>query len=346
MSSAGRESRCLPPDPPQSGRMEYDWSSLDELRTTYLEGTAGKGDYWATDELLSGYDVTFARRIAWKWHHVFRDLARLGWTPPAGAVYDWGCGTGVAAREFLTAFPDAGLTSVGLHDRSRRAMNFASAAVRREFPEIPAATSEPEGPFTLLISHVLTELPAAALNELLKIAARASAILWVEPGTSAASRQLVQAREQLRADFHPIAPCLHRHGCGLLAAGHEKDWCHFFATPPPEVYTDRDWVQFGRIMGIDLRSLPLSYLVLDRRPPNDPVPGAVRILGKHRLYKGHALLDACNATGVHERRFTKRTAPVFFRAMTKGKTSTLQQWTLTENEITSLTEPGAPAGQD
>jgi hypothetical protein len=64
----------------------------------------------------------------------------------------------------------------------------------------------------------------------------------------------------------------------------------------------------------------------------------VRIIGKRRLYKGHALLDACDAVGVHERRFTKRTDPLLFRAMNKGKTSTLQQWTLEGNEVTSLKE--------
>lgn len=324
--------------PRSLGFMEYDWSSLDELRTTYLEGTAGKGDYWANDALLSGYDVTFARRIAWKWHHVLRDLGRLGWSPPPGAVYDWGCGTGVAVREVLAAFPEAGLNAVALHDRSRRAMAFAASAVRSEFPGTPVTHEEPDGPFTLLISHVVTELDDTTLAGLMKVASRAAAILWVEPGTSIASGKLVQAREQLRDAFYPIAPCLHRHGCGLLAAGHERDWCHFFATPPPEVYTDRDWVQFGRIMGIDLRSLPLSYLVLARQPTAGPAPGAVRIVGKHRLYKGHALLDACDASGVNERRFTKRTAPAFFRSMTKGRTDTLQQWTLEGNEIKGIAE--------
>lgn len=318
--------------------MEYDWASLDELRKTYLDGTAGQGDYWNSDELLAGYDATFARRIAWKWHHVFRDLTGVGWAPPSGAVYDWGCGTGVAVREFLAAYSGAGLNAVSLHDRSRRAVGFASAAVRREFPDIPVTPAEPEGPFTLLLSHVVTELPEKTFSELLKLAGRAAAVVWVEPGTSAASAQLIKAREALRESFYPVAPCLHRNRCGLLEAGHENDWCHFFAAPPNEVYTDGDWVQFGRIMGIDLRALPLSYLVLDRRPPGEPVPGAVRIIGKHRLYKGHALLDACDGSGVHERRFTKRTDPAFFRAMNKGKTSTLQQWTLAGNEVTSLKE--------
>lgn len=328
--------------------MEYDWSSLDELRTTYLEGTAGQADYWATDELLAGYDATFARRIAWKWHHVLRDLAGLGWAPPAGAVYDWGCGTGVAVREFLAAYPEAGLTNVAIHDRSRRAVGFATAAVRREFPDVTVTAAEPEGPFTLLLSHVVTELTEKTMTDLLKIAGRAAAVVWVEPGTSVASAQLIKAREVLRETFHPIAPCLHRFRCGLLEAGHENDWCHFFATPPNEVYTDRDWVQFGRIMGIDLRSLPLSYLVLDQRAPVEPLPGSVRVIGKRRLYKGHALLDACDASGVNERRFTKRTNPPFFRAMNKGRTGTLQQWNLSGNEVTSLNDLGAdqPADDD
>ncbi|RYD28903.1 MAG: hypothetical protein EOP86_22430, partial [Verrucomicrobiaceae bacterium] len=157
-----------------------------------------------------------------------------------------------------------------------------------------------------------------------------------------ASQRLVQAREKLRATFHPVAPCTHCEGCGLLAPGHEQDWCHFFATPPSEVYTDGEWVRFGREMGIDLRSLPLSYLVLDRRAPasaSSSLPdGTVRVVGRHRLYKGHAQLDACDASGVHERRFTKRTDPAFFRAMNKHRTGTLQQWTLDGNEVTSLKE--------
>lgn len=319
--------------------MEYDWSSLDELRTTYLEGTAGQADYWSGDTLLSGYDATFARRIAWKWQFVFGELARLNWAPPAGGIVDWGCGTGVAAREFLAAYEGAGQGGVWLHDRSSKAVRFAAAAVRREFSAVNVNLGVPTGEgFVLLISHVLTELGDAALADLLKVVERAAAVIWVEPGTSAASGRLVLAREKLRETFHPVAPCLHRERCGLLMPGHEQDWCHFFAPAPNEVYTDAEWVQFGRVMGIDLRSLPLSYLVLDRRIPAPRPEGAVRLVGRRRLYKGHALLDACDASGVHERRFTKRTDPPLFRSMNKHRTSTLQQWTLEGNEVTSLKE--------
>jgi len=66
--------------------MELDWRTLDELRATYLDGSAGPVDYWKTDSLLHGYDATFARRIAWKWHWVFADLERRGWSPPSGTL--------------------------------------------------------------------------------------------------------------------------------------------------------------------------------------------------------------------------------------------------------------------
>lgn len=319
--------------------MEYDWNSLDELRATYLEGTAGKVDYWTGETLLSGYDATFARRIAWKWHFVFGELARRGWTPPGGAILDWGCGTGVAAREFLKEYEGAGQSGVWLHDRSPKAVRFATAAARSEFPSVNVNPGIPANDgFVLLLSHVLTELTDAALPELLKLVDRASAVIWVEPGTSAASKRLVQARESLREQFQIVAPCVHRETCGLLAARHEEDWCHFFASAPNEVYTDGDWVRFGREMGIDLRSLPLSFLVLDRRVPGPLPEGTVRLIGRRRLYKGHALLDACDASGVHERRFTKRTDPALFRSMNKYRTSTLQQWTLDGNEAATLEE--------
>lgn len=327
--------------------MDYDWNSLDDLRTTYLEGTAGQADYWSSATLLEGYDATFARRIAWKWQYVLGELTRVGWAPPldagnagtAPAVVDWGCGTGVAVREVLKAWPEAGRGGVWLHDRSPKAVRFASEAVKRDFPEVRVqAGVPPVDGFILLISHVLTELTDAALTDLLALMRRAAVVLWVEPGTSAASQRLVQARESLRETFQVAAPCTHRARCGLLAEGHEQDWCHFFAPPPNEVFTDAEWVQFGRVMGIDLRSLPLCYLVLDRREPAPLPEGTVRLVGRHRLYKGHALLDACDASGVNERRFTKRTDPPMFRAMNKHKVSTLQQWTLAGNEITSLKE--------
>lgn len=317
---------------------DFDWEDLAELRAAYLEGTAGVADYWASDSLVRAYDATFARRIAWKWHHVFRDLARLSWTPPQGAVHDWGCGTGVAAREWLGHFGTEGVGQVSASDRSARAQRFATEAVRREFPAVSAAPRAGDEISVFLVSHVLTELNDTGLAEMLAMARRAQCVVIVEPGTRDASARLVKVRELLRDEFAPVAPCLHSGTCGLLAGDRLHDWCHFFATPPSEVFQDAGWAFFSREMGIDLRALPLSYLVMDKRPVPPRPPQAVRLLGSHRIYKGYALLQACTESGVDERRLTKRTDPLFFRRLGKGRTDSLQHWQLDGDEITSATD--------
>ena len=314
--------------------MDFDWNTLEELRASYLSGTAGVADYWKTDALLRGYDATFARRIAWKWHWVFGELDRRGWSPPDGTVLDYGCGTGVAVREVMGKYP--GFTSVALHDKSPRALKFATETVRREFPDVSVSPRTPDACGLMLVSHVLTELDDAGMAELLVEAEKAEAVIFVEPGSYDASRKLIALREKLRGTMHAVAPCVHSGKCGLLTAENERHWCHFFAPPPNLVFTDGDWFHFGRIMGIDLRSLPLSFLVMDRRP-SAPLPaGSVRVLGQPRMYKAHVLLHGCDASGVAEKRLTKRTDAAFVKATDKRRTLTLQQWETDGSEITRV----------
>ena len=314
--------------------MDFDWNTLDELRASYLNGTAGAADYWKTEALLRGYDATFARRIAWKWHWVFAELDRRGWTPPPGTALDYGCGTGVAVREMMGKYP--GFTSIALHDKSPRALKFATETVRREFPDAAVSPRLPDNCGLLLVSHVLTELDEAGTAELLAMAEKAQAVIFVEPGTYDASRRLIALREKLRGAMHPVAPCVHSETCGLLTAANDRHWCHFFAPPPNIVFTDGGWVKFGKIMGIDLRSLPLSFLVLDRRAPAPLPAGSVRVLGHPRMYKAHVLLFGCDATGVAEKRLTKRTDAAFVKATGKERTPTLQRWETDGHDITRV----------
>ncbi len=58
---------------------------------------------------------------------------------------------------------------------------------------------------------------------------------------------------------------------------------------------DGNWARFAKIAGVDLRSLPLSYLVLDKRSVTETAE--VRVIGRPRVYKAHALLLGCDATG-------------------------------------------------
>lgn len=319
-----------------------DWDTIDldrllHLRKGFLEGSAGTADYWQSPDDLEAYDRTFGQRIAWKWDYVLDELEALGYAPPAGTVLDWGCGSGVASRRFLSRQAPAAVSRLQLHDRSALAMRFAARQVAAQWPDLPISTAPQAAPADiLLVSHVLTELSPAQTDALVALAAQASAVLWVEPGTFQASRALLAVRERLRGHLGVVAPCTHCGPCGLLADANTRHWCHFFAPTPTEVFMDGGWARFARAAGIDLRSLPVSYLALDKRPIAGPPADAVRILGQARTYKAYALLLGCDRSGVHDRRLMKRTDPAAFHALRKGRCASLCRCRLAGHDIAEL----------
>src|SRR5205823_384060 len=117
----------------------------------------------------------------------------------------------------------------------------------------------------LVLSHVLNELTDEALAGLRRVVLRARAVIWVEVGTFAVSRRLGRIRDELRSAFGVIAPCTHQLGCPMFTPGSERHWCHFFAPPPVGVFADGNWVKFAQRAGIDLRSLPYSFLAMERK---------------------------------------------------------------------------------
>lgn len=315
---------------------EIDWKALERMRAAFLAGTAGGADYWQTESDLAAYDATFAQRIGWKWDYVLEELKRRGWTPPAGEVLDWGCGSGIAARAFLDHFGTKETARLRLWDRSHLAVTFAARRAREKFNSLKIVTGLNSGAVfdgTLLISHVLTELTSEQTEALAELAAQATSVIWVEPGTYECSLTLIAIRERLRERMNVIAPCTHAGRCGILAPENERHWCHHFAAPPPEVFVDGDWSRFANLLGIDLRDLPLSFLVLDSRPAPPLRPGAGRVLGHPRIYKAHALLLGCDASGVSERKLTKRTHPEEYRALKKGAAEVLREWECAGSEI-------------
>lgn len=315
---------------------EIDWSALERMRTAFLEGAAGKTDYWQSERDLAAYDATFAQRIGWKWDFVLGDLQRRGWTPPRGELLDWGCGSGVAARAVLDIFGADVATKLRLWDRSSMAMDFAARRAREKYPTLDVSTIStlPESfGGTVLISHVLTELTPEQIESLAAWTASAECVVWVEPGTYEASLTLIAIRERLRGAFNLVAPCPHQGRCGILAPENERHWCHHFAAPPPEVFTDSGWAQFANLLGIDLRDLPLSYLVMDRRPAPQLPENAMRLIGHPRIYKGYALLLGCDATAVSEQRLTQRSFPREYKQFKKGRHGSLAQWDCQTREI-------------
>jgi hypothetical protein len=323
--------RSLTVAPSLPALTEPDWNRLARLRELFLQSTEtrdGLPDYWRSNRDLEIYDATFGARIGWKWNAVLAEMQqRKIDLPGGGTLVDWGAGTGVASRAFLTHFSSERTFRVHVHERSRIAREFAEERIAGAHgveiePEMPA------DPSVLLVSHVLDELDASGLDDLVALARRAALVVWIVSGAKHTSRALSAARERVLDALDPLLPCTHRAACGILAPDQASNWCHHFATPAPEAFTTAHWRAFSRTLGIDLRALPYSYLVLRRRVGSadeelSPVAARgggdeeplVRILGSSRTEKGRARFEACSAEGVRTLTILERTDKGFVRAL-------------------------------
>ncbi len=319
---------------------EIDWTALDRLRARFLSGRTDGEPYWQSRADLASYDFTHGERIGWKWDHVLRELKLRGWRPESRAVLDWGCGSGIAARRAIAAFGPETFDLLTVWDHSPTACDFAAEAAQAKFPSLEVAQAtrgllDSDAPIgLLLVSHVLNELPPVALAELRELAARATEIIWVEPGTRDVSRQLGALREELHATFRVVAPCTHSNACPILAPGNERHWCHHFAPPPPEIFADSNWVKFGQRAGIDLRSLPYCFLALDRRA-NLPTPlDLSRVIGRPEHFKPYARVLSCDASGLAELELPKRADPSLFKQLERTKAPLVYRWQRDGDKLT------------
>lgn len=306
---------------------------LAALRARFLDGTAGDADYWKSEDELALYDEIFATRIGWKIDAAIRGLSRIGWTPQSNRIVDWGCGTGIATRCVLAEWP--GITEVALHDRSPSAVRFARERIARECKGVTFTAPAVDRDTLLVVSHVLNELKAEAEAELIDLILAAGEVIWVDAGTHAESRRLIAVREKILASDnapHVIAPCTHAARCGMLVLENARHWCHHFAEPPSDVFQNARWAELSRELGIDLRALPYSHLVLTRHTPPD-LAGAERIIGIPREAKGLRRVLSCGVEGVRELMLQKRDAPALYKALGKTNEYPPYRWQLTEGKI-------------
>ena len=307
-----------------------DWKKLKILRDRCLHDASE--NYWLTPRDLELYDLVFAARIGWKWNAVLRSLTHIGWKPQSDKMIDWGCGTGVASRQ-VTVWSD--IQQVTLVDQSPLALHFAQRELNKSHiatqVQAPGSVFSPKS--LLLLSHVLGELSDKEAEELAYQASVVDEIIWVEPGSHDISRKLSQIRSILiEAGHHLIAPCVHALSCPMLPTEQERHWCHFFAPPPSEIFQSAFWNEVSHQLGIDLRSLPYSYLACSRYHVPSWEIDAERVIGHPRSYKGYGKLFCCSTSGLHERTLQKRENPDLFKRLMKHQEGGVFTWQLRESK--------------
>ncbi len=276
---------------------DVDWSLLRQMREGFLKPEKSK-DYWASRKELEHYDLTFAARIGSKWRAVLEEVGDRD-LPDSMTLVDWGAGTGMASRVFGEEHFEK-IKEVLVWDRSALAASFAVEKLKAQGLEARVlAPAEPiPEPYWLLASHVWNELMEPGI--FLETLQRSEGFFWVEPGTPAISRAILEVRAMARESFEVLAPCPHQSACGLLAPENDAHWCHHFAPPDPEVFTTREWKRFSKELQIDLRSLPVSYLVATKSERRAFPPGTGRVIGRPRVYKGFVKGLLCTEEGVSD----------------------------------------------
>lgn len=292
---------------------------LERLRQRFLQALPQRTPYWTNKRELELYHATFAQRIGWKWRAVLDELRQYCWMLPAGVVVDLGCGTAIAAETVLQCFGSEGISELVLVDHSTIAVEYARERLSEQFRKLRIrAVTEWDIPpgSTVLISHMLTELDDAALNRLMARLMDTRAVLIVEPGTRRAAARVVAVREQLRNNFGIVAPCPHRHECGMLHPRNWQHWCHFHLEPPADAFTQRDWARFAELFKVDVGDMPVSFVVLDARWQQSPA-GHVRLVGAPDVSADDIAAVVCRSDGVREQLVRKRDDPTLYRRLRK-----------------------------
>lgn len=310
------------------------WERLRELRQIFLGERQEGQDYWDSSETLDCYDQTFAQRIGWKWDFVLSEIKKSGWGPENDSIVcDLACGSGIAGRSFLYEHDHSLIRAIHYSDRSTLAKEYAESRHEESFPSIPVTPYFPEKDAFYLISHIGTEISESDIEKILTtLKQKAYGFIWVEPGAFGTGRLLSQVRDKLLGDFNPWAPCPNSLSCPVLLPGYWEDWCHQFAKPPSNIFQDSFWARFSKELKVDLRSLPVSFLCMDKRLPENE-KGLGRFLGRPKVNKFQVEMQTCFDGHLDQLCIRKRNQPKLYKAFKKGDFESLSPITENDGEI-------------
>ncbi len=153
----------------------------------------------------------------------------------------------------------------------------------------------------VVASYVLGELREPVAARLW--AQAADTIAFVEPGTPAGYRRVLEARATvIEAGGFTVAPCPHDLPCPLPA----DDWCHFAVRLPRSKLHRR-----AKAVELSYEDEKFSYAVLSR----DPVPkAAARIIRQPQIRSGHVNLVTSEPAGIERRTVSRKDGELYRRA--------------------------------
>ena len=223
-------------------------------------------------------------------------LQRPGWTPRS--LLDAGAGPGVAAWAARDAWPSLEeLTLLEVEPEMVAAGRELLPDARWVTADLSAASGRAD---LVVVSYVLGELAdvSGAAARLWERAA--DTIAFVEPGTPAGYRRVLEARAAvLRGGGLTVAPCPHDLPCPLPA----DDWCHFaIRLPRSKLHRRAKGVELG------YEDEKFSYAVLSREPV---AKAAARIIRQPQVRSGHVNLVTSEPDGIHERTVSRKRGTLY-----------------------------------
>ncbi|GAA4020978.1 small ribosomal subunit Rsm22 family protein [Allokutzneria multivorans] len=280
--------------------------AVDRLSTRYREGRAATAPIMNSDSDVAAYagyrmPATYAAVRA-----VLGEVAAFAPEFAPKSHVDVGGGTGTALWAAADTWPT--LSELTVVEQVEKALNLGralaasasssalrSATWRRGV--IDTKTPLPAADIVTL-SYVLGELPEGMRARTVAwLAASASMVVLIEPGTPAGYQRIAEARAQLlELERSLVAPCPHSHTCPIPQ---DKDWCHFSARLP-RVGAHR-LIKDGTLNFEDEK---FAYIAASTTPT---AHAENRILRHPLKRKGLVSLQLCSAEGVlTEAKVTKR----------------------------------------
>ncbi len=223
-------------------------------------------------------------------------LQRPDWRPHS--LLDVGAGPGVAAWAAREAWPSLEeLTLVEIEPEMVAAGRELLPDARWLTGDVSAASGQAD---LVVASYVLGELADVVATATGLWEHAADTIAFVEPGTPAGYRRVLEARAAvIGAGGFTVAPCPHDLPCPLP----DDDWCHF-AVRLPRSKLHR------RAKGVELgyEDEKFSYAVLSREPaPKAPA----RIIRQPQIRSGHVILATCEPDGVRSRTVSRKQGALY-----------------------------------